>query len=312
MHAPSLLHRSPLVFPLSLTMSTPTVTAQMKHKHKLMNRVIPRSILIILALLLLAPSFTGTVDARIRIEDIVGMWLFDEIEKEGPRRLVRDFSGRGHDGVVTGDPELVDGMFGKALKFGKGKYVEVAHHEDLRITDVITISAWVRRPLRKEAKDLGLAPFFIVEKGGIWAFDQQGEAAYGMAIHKILDNMLLFFYKGGWKGASGIPDDNWHHYVIVAKEDGINVTMYIDGQNKPVKHSDGQERIQMFPSKKPLHIGALMPERFDSYSETTIDEVIIFNAALSADDVGQLRGGFFAVSPSAKLATTWGEIKDKH
>lgn len=274
-----------------------------------MKRSFLCSNVIILALILLTLGWAVTIDARIRMEDIVGMWLFDEIEKDGPRRIVRDFSGRGHDGVVTGDPELVEGKIDNALKFGKGKYVEVAHHEDLRITDVITISAWVKRPLPKEAKDLGLAPFFIVEKGGIWAFDQQGEAAYGMAIHKILDNMLLFFYKGGWKGASGIQDDNWHHYVIIAKEDGIDVTMYIDGQKKPVRHSDGQERIQMFPSKKPLHIGALLPERFDSYSETVIDEVIIFNTALSADDVGQLRGGFFAVSPLSKLAITWGQIK---
>ena len=151
----------------------------------------------------------------------------------------------------------------------------------------------------------------MVEKGGIWAFDQQGQANYGMAVHKILDDMLLFFYKGGWKGASGIQDDNWHHYVITAKEDDIAVTMYIDGQVRPAKHADGQERIQMFPSKRPLHIGALLPERFDSYSETTIDEVIIFNTVLSADDVGQLRDGFFAVSPSDKLATIWGKIKQK-
>ena len=276
-----------------------------------MKPICVRLILICATILLVSLSLAGITDARIRIEDVVGMWLFDEIEKDGPRRIVRDFSGRGHDGVVMGEPQLVDGKFGKALAFGKGKYVEVAHHEDFRITDVITISAWVKRPLPKEAKDLGLAPFFIVEKGGIWAFDQQGQANYGMAIHKILDNMLLFFYKGGWKGASGIQDDHWHHYIITAKEDDIAVTMYIDGQVRPAKHADGQERIQMFPSKRPLHIGALLPERFDSYSETTIDEVIIFNTVLSADDVGQLRGGFFAVSPSDKLATIWGKIKQK-
>ena len=65
----------------------------------------------------------------------------------------------------------------------------------------------------------------------------------------------------------------------------------------------------MFPSKKPLHIGALMPERFDSYSETMIDEVIIFDTDLSSGDVDQLRGGFFAVSRSGKVAVTWADLK---
>ena len=281
----------------------------MKHRIKSLRHAIQKSISIIPALILLTLSLSVTIDARIRIEDVVGMWLLDEIEDDGPRRIVRDFSGRKHHGVVHGDPELVDGKLGKALKFGKGRYIEVPHHEDLRITDVVTISAWVKRPLKKEAKDLGLAPFQIVEKGGLWAFNQQGQANYGMAIHKILDNMLVFSFKGGWKGAPGIQDDNWHHYVIIAKEDATEVTMYIDGSVKPANQSGGQERIQLFPSKRPLHIGALLPERFDSYSDTTIDEVIIFNTALSADDVGQLRGGFYAVSPSGKLATTWGQIK---
>ncbi len=253
--------------------------------------------------------FTGGSQARLRLDDVVGMWLFDEIEKDGQRNIVRDLSGRGHHGFVMGDPELVEGKIGKALAFGKGRYVEVADHPDLRITDVITISAWIKRPLPKDAKDLRGAPFFILDKGGIWAFDQDGESNYGIALHKVLDNMFFFFYKGGWKGTRGIQDDSWHHYVAVAREDGRDVMLYIDGQLRPAKHSDGQERIQMFPSKKPLHIGALMPERFDSYSETMIDEVIIFDTDLSSGDVDQLRGGFFAVSRSGKVAVTWADLK---
>ena len=125
-----------------------------------------RLILICATILLVSLSLAGITDARIRIEDVVGMWLFDEIEKDGPRRLVRDFSGRGHDGIVIGDPQLIDGKFGKALVFGKGRYVEVPHHEDLRITDVITISTWVKRPLPKAAKDLGLALSLLLKKVG--------------------------------------------------------------------------------------------------------------------------------------------------
>ena len=112
----------------------------------------------------------------------------------------------------------------------------------------------------------------------------------------------------------GIPDDQWHHYVAVAKDDEADSTMYIDGISQPIALRDGGARMALFPdSKRDLHIGALLPERFDSYSESVIDELVIFNVALNGAEVIHLKTGIgnvlFAVSESGKLATTWAEIK---
>ena len=90
--------------------------------------------------------------------------------------------------------------------------------------------------------------------------------------------------------------------------------MYIDGILQPIALRDGERRIALFPdSKRNLHIGALLPERFDSFSESVIDELIIFNVALAEVEIIRLKTGIenvlFAVSASGKLATTWGEIK---
>ena len=74
--------------------------------------------------------------ARIQPEDIVGMWLFDEVEKD----VTKDLSGNLHHAKVVGNPALVEGKFGKAFAFGKGKYLDVPHHRKLQINDVITIS----------------------------------------------------------------------------------------------------------------------------------------------------------------------------
>ena len=248
--------------------------------------------------------------ARIQPKDIVAMWLFDEVEKE----VTKDISGNLHHADVVGNPELVEGKFGKAFAFGKGKYLEVPHHRKLQIKGIISISFWAKRPLRKDANDIDAAPFYILEKGGIWAHGQQGQANYGVAIHKILKNMFFFFFKGGFRGVEGIPDDQWHHYVAVAKDNDTDPTMYIDGIPQPIVLRDGEARIELFPdSKRNMHIGALIPERFDSFSDSVIDEVIIFNVALSEAEVIQLKTGIgnvlFAVSPSGKLATTWGGIK---
>ncbi len=275
-----------------------------------MNRVITRLgvsvILTVMNLLIL----THVSDARIQPEDIVAMWLFDEVKKD----VTRDLSGNLHHAKVVNNPELVEGKFGKAFAFGRGKYLEVPHHRKLQIDDVISISVWVKRPLRRDANDIVLAPFYILEKGGNWAHGQQGQANYGIALHKILENMFFFFFQGGFRGVEGIPDDQWHHYVVVAKDDEVDPEMYIDGILQPIALRDGKRKIALFPdSVRNLHIGALLPERFDSFSDSVIDELIIFNVALDEAEIIRLKTGIenvlFAVSASGKLATTWGEIK---
>ena len=275
-----------------------------------MNSVVTRLSITVITLAVINFISTDISDARIQPKDIVAMWLFDEVEKEE----TKDLSGNLHHAKVVGNPELVEGKFGKAFAFGKGKYLEVAHHRKLQIDDVISISVWVKRPLRKDANDIIAAPFYILEKGGIWAHGKQGQANYGIAIHKILKNMFFFFFKGGFRGVEGIPDDQWHHYVVVAKDDEADPKIYIDGILQPIALRDGERRMALFPdTKKNLHIGALLPERFDSFSESVIDEVIIFNVALNEAEIIRLKTGIenvlFAVSASGKLATTWGKIK---
>ena len=253
---------------------------------------------------------TDVSEARIQPKDIVAMWLFDEVEKE----VTKDLSGNLHHAKVVGNPELVEGKFGKAFAFGKGKYLEVPHHRKLQINDVISISAWVKRPLRQDANDIAAAPFYILEKGGTWAHGKQSQNNYGIALHKILKNMFFFFFKGGFRGVEGIPDDQWHHYVAVAKNNETDPVMYIDGISREIVLRDGEPRIDLFPdSKMNLHIGALIPERFDSFSESVIDELLIFDVALSEAEIIQLKTGIenilFDVSASGKLAITWAEIK---
>ena len=275
-----------------------------------MNSVVTR--LGILSVTLTVVSFISmnVSEARIEPEDIVAMWLFDEVEKD----VTKDLSGNLHHAELVGNPELVEGKFGTAFAFGKGKYLKVAHHRKLQIKDVISISVWVKRPLRQDANDIVEAPFYIMDKGGNWGFGQQGQANYGVALHKILKNMFFFFFRGGFRGVEGIPDDQWHHYVAVAKHNNADPVMYIDGIPREIALRDGEKRIALFPdSKRNLHIGALIPERFDSYSENVIDELIIFNAVLTEAEVIKLKSGIentlFDVSASGKLATIWGNLK---
>ena len=281
-----------------------------------MNTFINRIGRVGLGLIVMNWLFAGVSDARLTgpefLKAAVAIWTFEETERNKDNDpFVKDVSGNGHDAVLMNKPTLVDGQFGKAAEFNAGRksYLEVPHHEDFDLDEAISISVWVKRPPRLQATDI--APYFILEKGGEW---QHGRPVFGIALHKVFNNMFYFWYKGGFQGVNGIKDDQWHHYVAVAKDGERDPAMYIDGELKEVEHRDGQRVIALEPvPERALHIGAMFPERFDSWTNNTIDDLAIFNVALSQADVERLGKGvdnsIFAVSPLGKLATTWAALK---
>ena len=269
-----------------------------------------------LGLMVMHWMFAGVSDAKLTgpelLEAAVAIWTFERTDRNKENDpFVKDVSGNGHDAVMINKPALVEGQFGKAVEFNAGRknYLEVPHHEDFDLDEAISISVWVKRPPRLQALDT--APYFILEKGGEW---QHGRPTFGIALHKVFNNMFYFWYKGGFQGVHGIKDDQWHHYVVVAKDGERDPAMYIDGELKEVETRDGQRVIELEPSPgRALHIGAALPERFDSWTNNTIDDLAIFNVALSPADVERLGKGvdnsIFAVSPLSKLATTWAILK---
>ena len=264
--------------------------------------------------ILLNLVFTTVSDAQLRgrkfLEAAVAMWTFEEIGREG----VPDVTGNGHDAKLVNKPALVDGKFGKAMEFNdtRKNYLKVPDDVGLNLERVISISVWVKRPPRLQATDV--APYFILHMGAEWQWQGPG---YGLALHKVFNNMFYFWYEGGFQGASGVKDDQWHHYVAVAKDGERKPTLYVDGESKPIEHGDGVKKMGLAPPHgQPMYIGALLPARFDSFSNNIIDELAIFNVALSEADVKRLGKGLdiaiFAVSPSGKLATSWAAIKTSH
>ena len=267
-----------------------------------------------IGLIVLNIVFTAVSDARLTgrdfLEKAVAIWTFEEAGMGG----IPDITGNGHDAKLINKPALVDGKFGRAIEFSdtRKNYLKVPDDVGLNLEKVMSISVWVKRPPRLQATDV--APYFILHRGAEW---QWHGAGYGIALHKVFDNMFYFWYDRGFQGASGIKDDQWHHYVVVAKDGDRAPTLYIDGESQPVEHGDGVKKMGLAPPHgQPLYIGALLPARFDSFSKSIIDELAIFNIELSEADVKQLGKGLdiaiFAVSPSGKLSTSWAAIKSSH
>ena len=79
----------------------------------------------------------GYVYGAVDLEDIVGLWLFDD---DDPAVAI-DSSGNGHEGQIKG-AQLVDGKYGGALMFdGADDEVTVPHADDLTLSS-FTIAAW--------------------------------------------------------------------------------------------------------------------------------------------------------------------------
>ena len=68
---------------------------------------------------------------------------FDELSG----RRVKDHSQYGNNGELVGNPTLVEGKFGKALKLnGRSDWVEIPHDDSLTVDESVTVMAWIKTP----------------------------------------------------------------------------------------------------------------------------------------------------------------------
>ncbi len=163
-------------------------------------------------------------------------------------------------------------------------YIEVPDAPSLRLTNEVTIEFWVKRQ-RLTFPSFPYADY-VVEKGGDFTGHQTDYAA---ALHNSTYNYCLHFvFAGGWRGGGSIAETNlWHHCAIVARQGDVNPILYIDGVNQPVVYSEGDSTINLYPSTRPLHIGAMIDPvtGWQYYSDILVDELSIYNRALAASEI---------------------------
>jgi len=235
-------------------------------------------------------SALGDIDPA----SIVGLWLFDEVA--GNR--VIDSSGNGHDGEIKGATRVA-GKYGKALEFGGDDYVLVPDAEDLRIGEQFTMQAWFF------AKDIGNWRQIIAKSDEyLLRIDPPQEG-----------NMMSAFVKAGnaWepRASAFVPKlETWIHFAATYDSDQLRV--YVDGALSG--QSGRPERIQQ--TKNPVEFGRwggfIMGDDI-GYFVGIIDDVAIFNVALTEDEIRETMDGLqkyrLSVEASGKLAATWGEVK---
>lgn len=112
----------------------------------------------------------------------------------------------------------------------------------------------------------------------------------------------------GWRKGPGIPQDEWAMVAITIDKDKAVSYIYTDAS----KLTSGVNKIPHIEQTiaDNLKIGRDECCGDNRHIKGIIDEVMIYDRALSEDDILKLAtGGLAVVAPTAKLTATWGSIK---
>ncbi|OIO00927.1 hypothetical protein AUJ67_05080 [Candidatus Desantisbacteria bacterium CG1_02_49_89] len=195
----------------------------------------------------------------------VGIWHLDS--------NASDLSGNGNNGSLVGSPAWVsfpDAAFGSAMQLsGTGDYADCGNGSSLRIPGALTIEVWanlVPDPAWSKGWMMVAGKRYPYDDAP-WALRQGGSAVYVVINPKGGSNYLTM-------QVEGVADRAWHH--IVATYDGNYGRTYIDNTLRATS-VQASFVIDTAPAEH-FFIGGWQ-------MQGTLDEVRLYNRALSADEI---------------------------
>ncbi|UCD50156.1 MAG: carbohydrate binding domain-containing protein, partial [Phycisphaerales bacterium] len=223
-------------------------------------------------------SFTTVPDVAITDADLVGWWTLDE----GEGSTAVDWSGHDGHGTLIGGPQWVDGFQGTALEFsGSEQYVDCGDEAGAGVTADFTLAAWAQMTPGNAGQYMGIAGK-LRNVGGYNGF--------GLVRHS--SNVFrLWVSDGDTGGINGVAssdvtytDADWHH--ITGVREGRSNILYVDG----VRQTASNE-TDFVPSPDFFHIGRQYSHMDDRYFEGKIDDVRVYDKALTDAQIAELMRG---------------------
>jgi len=223
-------------------------------------------------------SFTTVHEVPIGDPDLIGWWTFDE----GEGITAVDQSGYGGHGAIIGGPQRVDGYYGQALDFTEnGQYVNCGTTPGQEITNDFTLAAWAR-----------LAPETAGVYGGIAGKLTDTTTYMGFALVRHSTNVFRLWVGDGTTdlAKSAVSSDalymdtEWHH--VAGVREGQANTLYVDG----VKQAATTD-TELVASPEWFHIGRQYSHMDDRYFRGTIDDVRLYNKALTDAELAEVMRG---------------------
>ncbi len=206
-----------------------------------------------------------------------------------------DSSGNGLDGILMGEPNFAEGMLGMALDAdGVDDYIDCSNDVAFDITDQITVSAWLN------IRSIPTAWTAAVAKGeNAWRLGNVNEEPrfhFGITIWNAPDTASV-------DGETAVALDEWHH--VIGRFDGRNINVYVDGAldaTNPTTVPIGTAATNMFIGDN--------PEAPGRYWDGLIDDVMIFNRAVTPGEIRYLIGDRLTEDPDADGLVAYYEMEN--
>ncbi len=206
------------------------------------------------------------------LEDgLVGYWPFNGADVSGT--IAYDRSGQSNNGTIAGSPLMVVGKLGQALNLdGVNDTVTAADHASLDCASAVTVSAWFY------PRSLSGGWHVIAAKGignnsnyGLWHDGAKFSVTFSNGASWI-NHYTNQTYSPG----------RWYHLVGILDSVNDNARLYVNGQ----LDIDNQTETTNTPTNNdPFAIAA---DYGGNWADGMIDEVRVYNRALSVDEVRRL------------------------
>ena len=222
-------------------------------------------------------------------DGLIGFWTLDEDTIDG--NTARDVWG-GNDGEIGGDPVMVEGKINKALEFdGIDDHVQLP---DMGNEVAVTVELWAKT--------------YSIRVGGLVSTFDPAQWKPGTVHFRFVgnENWSEVGMKDGGLCFVGeaIEEDRWYHMAYTSDTSVDELKLYVDGELVDEAISGAAPN-----NLASLRMGS---ENEGRYFHGILDEVRIYNRALSEDEIKQnysTTSNAMAVNPSGKLATLWGKVK---
>jgi hypothetical protein len=243
------------------------------------KRIAAFLVVVLMAQLLLQAAPARAEGGRGLGEGLVARWTFDE----GSGSVLRDITGRGHNGTLHGDPRWVDGIAGKALLFdGAYDYVSVDDSPELDFgTGNFSYSLWFR------LDSIPSSWSQLLCKRALAGEDYEVQISASGQIEFIFGDRNNGYART--LSATYLKPNAW--YLVTVVRAGISGRLYINA------------KLDMtLNTTQNVTNGSILTLACDSniyeFYKGTMDDVRIWNRALSSEDVGSL----YNESPMPDLA----------
>ncbi|MHC4753519.1 MAG: LamG domain-containing protein, partial [Planctomycetota bacterium] len=221
------------------------------------------------------------------ISSLAGWWEFEE----GSGTIAYDSSINGNDGTLHGLPDWVSGKIGDyALDFDGDDYVDLGSPSSLNISGEITISAWIKA---------GAIP-----DDAFWAIVSSQDHSNTSGIAIVLDGRLnpdgqtsprrhIHFQFGNgtyWQDYcttnvnAVVPTDQWVH-IVATRRANEDAKVYYNAISQPLTSKPWDGSVNYTAD---WNIGRMPDRGGRHYFDGKIDDVMIFERALSAEEVEKL------------------------